>query len=228
MPYYFANLLLLTIPKQMIHIKYLIMKIIGIGKNYVSDKTEINALKTGFQTIFLKADTTLVTDNKNVVFPAITKELIYEVELVVKIGKQGKNIALKDADTYISEIGVGIDFTAKDVLTASKNDKGPWALAKGFDGASPVSSFKSVSNFPELNNINFDLLINGEQKQVGNTSFMIYNFSEIIAFVSSYMTLMPGDLIFTGTPAVGAGATFKGDRLQASIEGNLLLDFKMI
>lgn len=216
------------IQKQIIHIKNLIMKIIGIGKNYVSDKAEINTLKTGFQTIFLKADTTLVTGNKNVEFPAITKELIYEVELVVKIGRQGKNLALKDADSYISEIGVGIDYTAKDILAASRNDKGPWALAKGFDGASPVSSFKPISSFPDLNNINFDLLINGEQKQVGNTGFMIYNFSEIIAFVSSYMTLMPGDLIFTGTPAVGAGMTYKGDHLQASIEGDLLLDFRMI
>ena len=204
------------------------MKIIGIGKNYVSDKSEINALKTGTQLIFLKADTTLVTDNKDVPFPAITKELIYEVELVTKIGKQGKNISVTDAASHISEIGVGIDYTAKDVLTASRNDKGPWALAKSFDGASPVSAFKPISNFPDLNNINFDLKINGEQKQVGNTDFMIYNFSEIIAFVSQFMTLNPGDLIFTGTPAVGAGSTFKGDHLQASIEGELLLDFKMI
>jgi len=204
------------------------MKIIGIGKNYVNDKSELNTLKTGSQLIFLKADTTLVTGNKDVPFPAITNELIYEVELVAKIGKQGKDITVDNAASYISEIGVGIDYTAKDVLTASRNDKGPWALAKGFDGASPVSSFKAISNFPDLNNINFDLKINGEQKQVGNTDFMIYNFSEIIAFVSQYMTLMPGDLIFTGTPAVGAGSTFKGDHLQASIEGELLLDFKMV
>ena len=204
------------------------MKIIGIGKNYVSDKSEINALKTGAQLIFLKADTTLVTGNKDVPFPAITNELIYEVELVAKIGKQGKDISVNDAASYISEIGVGIDYTAKDVLTASRNEKGPWALAKSFDGASPVSAFKPVSQFPDLNNINFDLKINGEQKQVGNTDFMIYNFSEIIAFVSQFMTLNPGDLIFTGTPAVGAGQTFKGDHLQASIEGVLLLDFKML
>lgn len=204
------------------------MKIIGIGKNYVIDKTEIKALKTGFQTIFLKADTTLVTDNKDVEFPGITKELIYEIELVVKIGKQGKNIPLNDAETYISEIGVGIDFTAKDILTESINNNGPWALAKGFDGASPISTFKPISNFPDLNNINFDLQINGEQKQVGNTSFMIYNFNDIIAFISKYMTLMPGDLIFTGTPAIGLGPTFKGDRLQGRIEDDLVLDFKMI
>lgn len=204
------------------------MKIIGIGKNYVSDKAEIEAIKDGAQLIFTKPESTLVTNNKDVVFPSITNELVYEVELVVKIGKTGKDISVADAPSYISEIAVGIDYTAKDVLTASRAGKGPWALAKGFDGASPISGFKPVSNFPELNNINFDLVINGEQKQVGNTDFMIYNFSEIISFVSSFMTLVPGDLIFTGTPALGAGQTFKGDHLQASIEGELLLDFKMI
>lgn len=204
------------------------MKVIGIGKNYVSDKTEIEGLKNDVQLIFTKPETTLVTGNKDVVFPSITNELIFEVELVIKIGKTGKNIALNDANSYISEIGVGIDYTAKDVLTASREKKQPWALAKGFDGASPISSFKPVSNFPDLNNINFDLVINGEQKQVGNSGLIIYNFAEIISFVSTFMTLTPGDLIFTGTPAIGAGQTFKGDHLQASIEGELLLDFKMI
>lgn len=204
------------------------MKIIGIGKNYVSDKAEINSLKTGNQLIFLKAESTLVTNNQDIVYPAITKELAYEVELVVKIGTRGKDIALEHAASYISEIAVGIDYTAKDVLAASRANNGTWALAKGFDGASPISSFKPVTDFPDFNNINFDLLINGEQKQVGNTNFMIYNFAEIIAFVSKYMTLEPGDLIFTGTPALGAGLNIKGDHLQASIEGELLLDFKIV
>ncbi|MFD0836578.1 fumarylacetoacetate hydrolase family protein [Mariniflexile aquimaris] len=204
------------------------MKIIGIGKNYVSDKSEISAIKTGDQLIFLKAESTLVSNNEDIVFPAVTNELAYEVELVAKIGKKGKDISLEDATSYISEIAVGIDYTAKDLLAASRANKGPWTLAKGFDGASPVSKFKPVSNFPDLNNINFDLVINGEQKQVGNTDFMIYNFAEIIAFVSKFMTLEPGDLIFTGTPALGAGLNVKGDHLQASIEGELLLDFKLI
>lgn len=203
------------------------MKIIGIGKNYVNDKSEIAALKTGAQLIFLKAESTLVTDNNDIVFPKITNELVYEVELVAKIGKTGKDISEADAASYISEIGIGIDYTAKDVLTASRANKGPWALAKGFDGASPVNGFKSISNFPDLNNINFNLLINGTEVQNGNTSDMIYNFVEIIAFVSKYMTLEPGDLIFTGTPASGAGLNVKGDHLQASIEGELLLDFKL-
>ncbi|WP_282111773.1 fumarylacetoacetate hydrolase family protein [Maribacter stanieri] len=204
------------------------MKIIGIGKNYVVDKSEIDELKNDVQLIFTKPDSSLVTDSKDVVFPPITSQLIYEVELVVKIGKTTKNVSIADANSYISEIGIGIDYTAKDVLTASRDKKGPWALAKGFDGASPISGFKPVSEYPELDNINFDLVINGEKKQVGNTGYIIYNFAEIISFVSSFMTLNPGDMIFTGTPAIGAGETFKGDHLQASIEGELLLDFKMI
>ena len=204
------------------------MKIIGIGKNYVVDKEEIKTIKNGEQLIFLKAESTLVTDNKDVVYPSITNELAYEVELVIKIGKKGKNINLTHAGSYISEIGVGIDYTAKDVLAQSRANKGPWALAKGFDGASPVSKFMPISKYPDLNNINFDLVINKEQKQVGNTSFMIYNFKEIIAFVSSYMTLEAGDLIFTGTPALGSGLNVKGDHLQASIDGELLLDFKIV
>ncbi|WP_027067261.1 fumarylacetoacetate hydrolase family protein [Maribacter sp. Hel_I_7] len=204
------------------------MKIIGIGKNYVVDKSEIDELKNDVQLIFTKPDSSLVTDSKDVVFPPITSQLIYEVELVVKIGKTAKNVSIADANSYISEIGIGIDYTAKDVLTASRDKKGPWALAKGFDGASPISGFKPVSEYPELDNINFDLVINGEKKQVGNTGYIIYNFAEIISFVSSFMTLNPGDMIFTGTPAIGAGETFKGDHLQASIEGELLLDFKMI
>lgn len=204
------------------------MKIIGIGKNYVSDKSEINALKTGDQLIFLKAESTLVTNNKNIPFPSITNELVYEVELVVKISKKGKDISVEDAISYISGIAVGIDFTAKDILTSSRANKGPWALAKGFDGASPISKFKPISNFKNLNDINFDLRVNDEEKQVGNTNYMIYNFAEIIAYVSKYMTLEPDDIIFTGTPALGAGLNFKGDHLQGSIQGELLLDFKLL
>ena len=160
------------------------MKIIGIGKNYVSEKEQINALKTGKQLIFLKAESTLVTNNANVVYPSITNELVYEVELVIKIGKKGKDISIKDAESYITGIAVGIDYTAKDLLAESIEYKWPWALAKGFDGASPISSFKPVTSFSDLNNINFNLLINGKEVQVANSNLMIYNFSEIISFVS--------------------------------------------
>ena len=204
------------------------MKILAIGKNYVNDVNEIASSKGGPPIIFSKPESSLAINNEDVEYPDFTTELIYEVELVIKIGKKGKNISVEDAASYISEIGVGIDYTAKDVMTVYRDVKGPWDLSKGFDGAAPISGFKPVSNFADLTNINFDLKINGKQLQVGNTSLMIYSFADIIAIVSKYMTLEPGDLIFTGTPAHGTGPIFKGDRLQATIEGELLLDFKMV
>lgn len=204
------------------------MKILAIGKNYINEKSELAEITKGFQMIFSKPDSSLVLDNNDVVYPSFTTNLLYEVELVVKIGKSGKNISEAEAPSYISEIGIGIDYTAKDVLNQVREGKGPWELAKGFDGAAPVSTFLPVSNFKDLDAINFSLFIDGNEKQVGNTSHMIYNFAEIISFTSQYMTLVPGDLIFTGTPAKGAGECFKGNRLQAYIEGQLLLDFKVV
>lgn len=204
------------------------MKIIGIGKNYVEHQKEIETLKTGLPIIFTKPTTSLVTNNKNVAYPSCSKEVVYEVELVIKIGKTGKNISEDTAENYISEIGLGIDYTAVDILKKYLAIDGPWALAKGFDGASPISSFKKIEDFKPLNNINFDLKINGESKQIGNSSLMINSFKEMISYVSSVMTLEPGDIIFTGTPAVGAGLIHKGDHLQATLEGEMLLDFKMI
>ncbi len=204
------------------------MKILAIGKNYVNSADEIAAVKTGNQIIFSKPESSLVKDNKDVTYPSFTNQLNYEVELVIKIGKKGKDISLEDAASYISEIGIGIDYTAKDIFNACRETKGPWDLGKGFDGAAPISNFKPIANFPKLDDINFDLKINGEEKQIGNTGLMIYNFKDIIAFTSKFMTLEPGDLIFTGTPASGTGEIKKGDHLQASIEGELLLDFKMI
>lgn len=204
------------------------MKILAIGKNYAQKETEKNELKDGQQIIFSKPETSLVRNNKDVTYPTFTSNLVYEVELVIEIGKKGKNIDIKEANNYISALGIGIDYTAKDIFNKSREAKGPWELGKGFDGAAPISGLQPISNFKDLNNINFDLKINNQQVQVGNTSLMIYNFAEIIAFVSQFMTLEPGDLIFTGTPASGTGQIFSGDRLQASIEGQLLLDFKMI
>lgn len=204
------------------------MKILAIGKNYVNEDEDKNAGKTGDQIIFSKPESSLVLNNEDVEFPSFTHDLRYEAELVIKIGIKGKNISEADAHKYIKEIGIGIDFTAKDIFDKSREGKGPWDLGKGFDGGAPVSIFKSISNFSDLNDINFDLKINGEQKQLGNTGLMIYNFAEIISFVSKFMTLEPGDLIFTGTPAKGTGQIHKGDHLQASIEGEVLLDFRMV
>ncbi|MEO9569931.1 MAG: fumarylacetoacetate hydrolase family protein [Polaribacter sp.] len=203
------------------------MKILGIGSNYVTDLKDIEEKKKGKKFIFSKPESSLAV-NCDVAYPSsITNELIYEVELVVKIGKEGKNISKEDANSYISEIAVGIDYTAKDILANARETKHPWEFAKGFDGAAPISSFKPVSDY-NLGDIDFDLKINGEEKQKSNTAYMIHDFADIIVFISEYMTLQPGDLIFTGTPALGKGEIFKGDQLQCSVNGELLLDFKMI
>lgn len=204
------------------------MKILAIGKNYVQTEAEKSELKNGEQIIFSKPETSLVRNNKDVPYPSFTNNLVYEAELVIKIGKRGKNIDLKEANGYISALGIGIDYTAKDIFNQSREAKGPWELGKGFDGAAPISMLQPISNFKDLNNINFDLKINNQQVQIGNTSLMIYNFAEIITFISQFMTLEQGDLIFTGTPASGTGQIYKGDHLQASVEGQLLLDFKMV
>ncbi len=205
------------------------MKIVAIGKNYVNSTEELTTIsKDGPLIIFTKPESSLVQNNEDVPFPTFTNDLRYEVELVLKIGKKGKNISEQEAHSYIESIAVGIDYTAKDILNTYRAIKGPWDLAKGFDGAAPISSFKAISNFPDLGNINFDLKINDTQVQIGNTGLIITNFATIIAFISKYMTLEPGDLIFTGTPASGTGQIHKGDHLQASIEGDLLLDFKML
>tara|TARA_R110002124_G_scaffold259941_1_gene425812 strand:+ start:152 stop:766 length:615 start_codon:yes stop_codon:yes gene_type:complete len=204
------------------------MKILGIGSNYVSDLKDLEEKRKAKKFIFSKPESSLAV-NCDVVYPSdITNELIYEIELVIKIGKEGKNITKETANSYISEIAVGIDYTATDLLNDARETKHPWDFAKGFDGAAPISSFKSIAEYPNLDDINFDLKINGEEKQRSNTAYMINDFADIIVFISKYMTLQPGDLIFTGTPALGKGEIFKGDHLQCSINDELLLDFKMI
>lgn len=204
------------------------MKILGIGSNYVTDLKDIKEKKESKKFIFSKPESSLAV-NCDVEYPSsITSELVYEVELIIKIGKEGKNISKEDANSFISEIAIGIDYTATDILKNLRETKHPWEFAKGFDGAAPISSFKPITDYPDLADINFDLKINGKEKQKSNTAFMINDFSDIIVFISEYMTLQPGDLIFTGTPALGKGEIFKGDQLQCSINGELLLDFKMI
>lgn len=204
------------------------MKILGIGSNYVSDLKDLEEKRKAKKFIFSKPESSLAV-NCDVVYPSdITNELIYEIELVIKIGKEGKNITKETANSYISAIAIGIDYTATDLLNDARETKHPWDFAKGFDGAAPISSFKSIAEYPNLDDINFDLKINGEEKQRSNTAYMINDFADIIVFISKYMTLQPGDLIFTGTPALGKGEIFKGDHLQCSINDELLLDFKMI
>ena len=138
----------------------------------------------------------------------------------------GKNIHEKFASRYYSEIGLGIDFTARDLQDKAKNKGLPWALAKGFDGSAPVSEFFPVSNFKDINDLEFSLKINGETRQKGRSSLMLFNFNQIIAYISKFITLKEGDLIFTGTPK-GVGPVEIGNKLEGYIEDKKLLEVEI-
>jgi acylpyruvate hydrolase len=198
------------------------MKIICIGRNYVEHIKELNSAMPTAPVFFLKPDTALLTRNRPFFYPAFTQEIHHEVELVMKICKVGKAIAKEFAHTYYDEIGIGLDFTARDLQDEAKKKGLPWALSKGFDNAAPVSRFVPKSIFPDMRDIGFHLDLNGKTVQTGNSSLMLYPFDDIIAYVSQFMTLRTGDLIFTGTPA-GVGPIKVGDRLEAYLEGDMVL-----
>ncbi|MDX2303619.1 MAG: fumarylacetoacetate hydrolase family protein [Microscillaceae bacterium] len=202
------------------------MKIIAIGRNYAAHIEELKNEKPEAPVIFTKPDTALLKDNEPFYYPDFSKDIHHEVELVLKISKMGKNIEEKFAYKYFDEIGLGIDFTARDLQSYLKSKSLPWDLAKGFNGSAPISAFKPISQFPDLKNIRFNLQVNGALRQEGNSGFMIYDFSYIISFVSQYFTLKPGDLIFTGTPA-GVAAVQVGDRLEAYLEEEEMLNFEV-
>ncbi|WP_420580744.1 fumarylacetoacetate hydrolase family protein [Reichenbachiella sp.] len=200
------------------------MTIIGIGKNYVNTAEDMPSPKWA-PIIFTKPETTLLKDNAPFEIPAVSNEVAYEVELAFRISKTGKNISEADGLEYVDAVAVCIDFTAKDVLKASRENKGPWALAKGFDGATPISEFLPISQFGS--EINFALDLNGERVQTGNSSLMVYNLPQIIAHVSQFMTLNPGDIILSGTPAHGVGLVKAGDKLAAKLEDENILEFEV-
>ncbi len=203
------------------------MKIICIGKNYLKHVKEFDGKIPDELCFFMKPDTSLLKDNEPFYHPDFSKEIHHEVEIVVKIDKVGKNIQKEFAHKYYSEIGIGIDFTARDLQWKLKDAGLPWEKAKAFDNAAPVSKkFISVKDIKDVNNINFCLNINGAQKQAGNTSDMIFKIDDIITEVSKYITLKTGDLIYTGTPE-GVSAVKIGDRLQCFIEDECLLDFEV-
>lgn len=174
----------------------------------------------------MKADSSILKNNKPFFLPDFSKDVHYEVELVLKISKLGKNIAEKFANRYFNEIGIGIDFTARDLQKECKSKGLPWEIAKAFENSAPLGKFLPKENFPDLNNIKFHLDINNETVQQGTSGDMIFSFNKLISYLSQFFTLKTGDLIFTGTPA-GVGPVKKNDRLQAFIEDNLLLDFKV-
>ncbi|MET3503143.1 2-keto-4-pentenoate hydratase/2-oxohepta-3-ene-1,7-dioic acid hydratase in catechol pathway [Mucilaginibacter rubeus] len=200
------------------------MKIIAIGRNYAEHAKELNNPVPTTPVIFMKPDTALLKENKPFYHPDFSEDVHHEIELVLKVSKEGKHISEKFAANYYEEIGLGIDFTARDVQARHKEKGLPWELAKAFDGSAPISTFVAKTKFESVYDINFKLDINGETRQQGNTRNLLFSFESIIAFVSKYITLKKGDLIFTGTPP-GVSKVKIGDRLEGYLENEKMLDF---
>jgi len=201
------------------------MKIICIGRNYVDHAKELNNPVPAEPVFFMKPDTALLKDNEPFYLPEFSNDIHHEIELVVKISKAGKHIQQEFAKNYYEQVTVGIDFTARDVQQQCKEKGLPWEKAKAFDGSAPVGKFIEV-DATQINGLAFHLEINGETKQQGNTSNMLFSVNAIIAYVSKFVTLKTGDLIFTGTPA-GVGPVKIGDKLRAYLGNQQLLEFEI-
>lgn len=201
------------------------MKIICIGRNYLNHASELGNSIPSEPMFFLKPDSSILHKRHAFYIPDWTKEVHYEVELVVKIKKLGKAIQKKYASRYYEEVGLGIDFTARDVQSKLKAVGHPWEKSKSFDGSAVVSEkFISLESLAKnVQNLNFDLSLNGSTVQSGSTSDMIFKVDELISYLSQFMTLKTGDLIFTGTPS-GVGPVKSGDKITGTLEGFQMLN----
>ncbi len=202
------------------------MKIICIGRNYVAHAKELKNEVPTAPVFFMKPDTALLKDNAPFYIPTFSNEIHYEVELVIKISKNGKTILPQFAHKYYDQITVGIDFTARDLQEQCKEKGLPWEKAKAFDHSAVIGRFISLSDLPKKNEVSFSLLLNKKEVQQGVSNQMLFSIDQIIAYVSGFITLKTGDLIYTGTPA-GVGPVKIGDRLEAKIENEVLLDFEI-
>lgn len=198
------------------------MKILCIGRNYREHVKEMKSDVPSVPVFFMKPDTALITRNRPFFLPDFSQEIHYEAELVLKICKVGRNIRKEFASTYYDEIGIGLDLTARDLQSKCKEKGLPWLIAKGFDQSAPLGKFLPVSHFKNTAAIDFHLELNGKVVQKASSSEMIFDFEDIISYISHFITLKTGDLIFTGTPS-GVGPIKIGDRLEAFIEGEKML-----
>jgi len=202
------------------------MKIIAIGRNYAAHIKELNNERPSEPIIFLKPDTAVLRNNDPFYYPGFSNNIHFEVELLLKISKEGKYIEKKFANKYYDHIGIGIDFTARDLQQKCKEKGLPWEISKGFNGSAPISNFVQKSNFKDLRNINFRLDIDGKTRQNGNSGLMLFDFEDIITYVSQFFTLKRGDIIFTGTPA-GVGEVTVGNNLEAYIGDDKMLEVEI-
>lgn len=193
------------------------MKIICIGRNYANHAKELGNPLPKEPLIFMKPDTALLRENRPFYYPSFSNDIHYEVELIIKISKIGKNIQQKFAHKYYDTISLGIDFTARDLQQKCKEKGHPWERAKAFDSSALIGAFKKKEDYKNLNDLNFSLKKNGEIVQIGNTNDMIFKIDELISYISQFYTLKIGDLIYTGTPE-GVGPVILGDRLEGFIE----------
>ena len=199
------------------------MKILCIGRNYSEHIRELGNEVPEDIVFFLKPDTSLTRGNEDFYFPDFSSSVHYECEVVVKIDKIGKCIPVEYAKNYYSQIALGIDYTLRDIQSKYKEKGLPWTLAKGFDYSAPVSDFVMLKDLgKDIQNIDFTLTKNGQTVQQGNTAYMLHSVDEIIAYISQFITLKTGDLIFTGTPK-GVGEIKQGDVLEAYLEGKPML-----
>ena len=192
------------------------MKIICIGRNFANHALEMKSTVPTNPMFFMKPDVALLRPNTPFFYPDFSKEIHYECELVFRISRTGKNIAEKFAHKYYSEVGLGIDFTARDLQDFCKKNGHPWEIAKSFEGSAALSKEFISKEDIDLNNLNFSLMKNGKVVQSGNSNDMIFNIDRLIAYISQFMTLKIGDLIYTGTPE-GVGPIEIGDELAGYI-----------
>lgn len=204
------------------------MKIICIGRNYPEHARELNSALPENPVFFLKPETSLVIGDCRFNYPIFSKEIHHEVEIVFLIGKDGKSISPDKALEHVEAIGIGFDFTARDLQQKCKENGLPWEIGKAFDDSAPVSAiFLPVNQFPDLRNIRFSLNINGMKVQEGNSRDMIFPIERIMAYVSQFITLQKGDLIFTGTPE-GVGPVKAGDIMEGYLEDRKMLTCHVI
>ena len=194
------------------------MKLICIGRNYAEHIDELQNERPREPIVFIKPDSSILPKGQDFYIPEFSKNVHYEVEVLVKIKKVGKHISKKFAPTYYDEIGLGIDFTARDLQADLKSKGLPWEKAKGFDGAAVIGKWISKDMYENLDKLKFSLLKNGENVQNGDTSLMLWKIDELISYVSTYFMLKKGDILFTGTPA-GVGKVSPNDYLSGTLEG---------
>lgn len=201
------------------------MKIIAIGMNYAAHNEEMRHTHVNTDpVIFMKPDSAILKDGKPFFIPDFSEEIHYETEVVVRINRLGKNIAPRFAHRYYDALTVGIDFTARDLQRKFREAGNPWELCKGFDNSAAIGTFVPVTQFADVQQLQFSLQIDGQTVQQGCTANMLFGIDEIIAYVSKFVTLKIGDLLFTGTPS-GVGPVSVGQHLQGFLEGEKLLDF---